>query len=149
MRAILSLFRRLTNQKPRTTSRVKPRLEGLEDRLAPSVTSLYVTTQTASGSGSVLEELTPSGVLVRSVSIPIAGGTEYARDLAVTGNQVRVYNGTFSPQLSTYDGASGAWTSTTGPVGWSTVNNVSYGGLAVLGGFGFATDMNTFGGPDK
>jgi hypothetical protein len=122
-------------------------LEALEDRTAPAVTSLYVVSQGATAPGSFLKEYTTSGVLVRSTAIPIAGGTEYARDLALTGKQLRVYNGTFDPHLSTYDGTTGAWANTDGPAGWSTVNNSSYGGLAVLGGFAFATDMTTFSEP--
>src|SRR5207237_1221562 len=116
-------------------------LEALEDRFAPSVTSLYFTTRTADGTGSLLEEYTPTGVSVRSVAVPVAGGTEFARDLAVSGNQVRVYNGTAGPQLSTYVAASGAWTAAAGPDGWSTQNVASYGGLAAIGGYAFATDM--------
>jgi hypothetical protein len=143
MRRLLSLLtHRLRRCAPITR---RPLLELLEDRLAPSVTSLYVSTQAATTSGSLLKEYTPSGQLIRSVFVPTAGGTETSRDLAMNGQQALVYNGTFSPQLSAYTATSGAWTSTAGPAGWSTVNNVSYGGLAVLGGYAFATDMSTSG----
>jgi hypothetical protein len=107
------------------TRRRRPLLEGLEDRLAPSVTSLYVSTQAATTSGSLFKEYTPSGTLIRSVPVPIGGGTELARDLAFNGRQPLVYNGTFAPHLSAYDAAAGTWSDTAGPAGWSTVNNAS------------------------
>ncbi len=145
MRSFLSLLTRRPTHSSRTTRRPRLHLELLEDRLAPAVTGLYISTQMASANGSLFKEYTTSGSLIRSVSIPITGGTEFARDLAFNGRQPLVYNGTFSPQLSAYDAAAGTWSNTAGPAGWSTVNNVSYGGLAVLGSSAFATDMSTAG----
>src|SRR6266540_417799 len=109
MRTILSLFSRRMTRALRTNRRPLLRCESLEDRLAPAATGLYITTQAAKTSGSLLKEYTHSGSLIRSVSIPIAGGTEYAHDLAFNVSQILVYNGTAAPQLSTYDGTTGAW----------------------------------------
>lgn len=155
MRSVLSLFARLLTR-PVRPRRSPPalRCEPLEDRLAPAATSLYVVTQAATTTGSLLKEYTLGGSLVRTVAIPDTGVAEYARDLAVTGDLVRVYNGTFTPELSTYDGnytGTTNWSSDPGPPGfggWSTVNNVSYGGLAVFGSYAFATDMSTADGPE-
>jgi hypothetical protein len=68
-----------------------------------------------------------------------------ARDITVDGkNRLAVYNGTFDPYLSTYDPADGSWTHHTFP-GWSTVDNVTYGGIAAFGDYIYVTDMRTFG----
>ena len=68
-----------------------------------------------------------------------------ARDITVDGkNRLAVYNGTFDPYLSTYDPADGSWTHHTFP-GWSTVDNVTYGGIASFGDYIYVTDMRTFG----
>jgi hypothetical protein len=155
MRTVLSLFSRLLTR-PTPPGRPRPalRCEPLEDRLAPAATSLYVVTQSATTAGSLLKEYTTGGLLVRTVAIPDTGATEYARDLVVAGGLIHVYNGTFTPTLSTYDGAytgTTNWSSNPGQPwfdgGWSTANNVSYGGLAVYGTMAFATDMSTAGGP--
>ena len=72
-----------------------------------------------------------------------------ARDVVVgTAGQAYVYNGTFTPSLSTLDPVAGTWASTT-LSGWSTVNNVSYGGVAAFGPYVFASDMNTAGSTDS
>ena len=120
MRRSLSRLTHPRTHPSRTTARPRPRLERLEDRLAPAVTDLFVTTQTATAPGSLFKEYTTTGTLIRSVSIPITGGTEFARDLAFNARQPLVYNGTFSPQLSAYDSVAGTWSNTAGPAGWST-----------------------------
>lgn len=98
-------------------------------------------------SRNVLYEYTRDGVFVRQVTIPLAPGCcGTSRDLVVSGpGTVAIYNGTFSPVLSTYDFAAGTWTDRTA-AGWSTVNNVSYGGVAISNGYIFATDMRTYSG---
>jgi hypothetical protein len=151
MRKLLSrVMRRLAQRSPaRPARRSRPLPERLEDRLIPSATSLYVATQTATADGSLFKEFTPNGTFIRSESIPIGGASEHARDLAFNGRQPLVYNGTFTPQLSAYDPAAGTWSDTAGPAGWSTLNNLTYGGLAVAGGFAFATDMSTPGGEEN
>jgi len=57
-------------------------------------------------------------------------------------NNVHVYNGTFSPYMSTYNTVTGDWSHIT-KSGFSTVNNVSYGGIDIFGSTVFATDMAT------
>jgi len=125
------------------------RLESLEDRVCPSAFDsadlLVVTSNT-------LREYTTAGSLVQSFDVPYPGGrpgTESARGLTQgqDGNAY-VYNGTFSPYLSALDPAAGTWTHTTYS-GWSTVNNVSYGGLAHYQQYIFASDMNTAGASEE
>jgi hypothetical protein len=82
--------------------------------------------------------LTFTGDVVSSLTIP---GNDTARDLVLLlDGRIAVYNGTFDPELSIYDGSS--WTSLTHPA-WSTINNTTYGGLAALGSFVFAANMRT------
>jgi Ca2+-binding RTX toxin-like protein len=94
-------------------------------------------------------EYTPDGRQVQAIAVPYPTGTrpgtETARDVVASGTgELHVYNGTFEPFLSTYASRAGSWTHHTHP-GWSTVNNVSYGGIAVFERFLYATDMRTFG----
>lgn len=93
-------------------------------------------------SGNTLREYTPAGQLVRSIAIP---SFDYARDLTVsTSGKIEVYNGTFTPSLSRYNSTAATWTNWT-YAGWSTVNNVSYGGIASTSSRVFVTDMATAG----
>ncbi|WP_257450152.1 hypothetical protein [Archangium lipolyticum] len=94
-------------------------------------------------------EYTREGTWVRTLPVPHPTGTrpttEYVRDLVVDGNgNLQVYNGTFDPYLSRYDVAVGGWDHST-YAGWSTVSNVSYGGIARHGDSIFVTDMTTYG----
>ncbi len=100
-----------------------------------------------------VNEYTTGGAQVQQFSVPYPGGrpvTEDVRDIAVdqTG-RVQIYNGTFAPFLTTLTPTSsgpGAGTydhHTT--AGWSTVANVSFGGIGTLGNFAFVTDMATSG----
>jgi len=95
----------------------------------------------------VLNEYTRSGSLVQQFNIPAAGG--YWHDLrdVVQGSdgQIHMFNGTFSPALTTLNPTTGAITNRTFE-GWSTANNISYGGIAVQGNYAFVTDMFTYGG---
>ena len=71
--------------------------------------------------------------------------TDDTRDVIVSPNgDLQLFNGTFSPLLSTYHAATGTWTSRTA-TNWSTANNVTYGGVAAFGNFVFVTDMQTAG----
>ncbi|PTL76938.1 hypothetical protein DAT35_47610 [Vitiosangium sp. GDMCC 1.1324] len=89
-----------------------------------------------------LLEFTANGQLVRTTAIP---SNDIARDLTVSTNgRIELYNGTFEPLLSRYDSATGAWTHWT-HLGWSTANNVSYGGIASTQHRVFVTDMATAG----
>jgi hypothetical protein len=93
----------------------------------------------------VLREYTTSGQLVQTFSVPIApGGDAYIRGIAtdVAGN-VQIYNGTFSPYLTTLNPAgSGSYMNHTF-AGWSTVNDLNFGGIVVNGNYAYATDMAT------
>lgn len=132
--------------------RSKPRrqqfvLEVLEDRVVPAgnlLVSVY-----GSYPQNQFREYTPTGSLVRTVTVPMptgSSGWDEARDLTVdSAGKVSIYNGTFNPYLATYNPSTSTWSQTT-YTGWSTVNNVSYGGLAQLGNYIFATDMATGGG---
>jgi hypothetical protein len=131
--------------RPRKPARTKLAVETLEDRLTPA--NLLVSTD-GPYPQELLREYTPQGQLINSVVIPPGGPQEEARDLVATSDgNIHVYNGTFDPYLSTYS-LSGAWTHRTHP-GWSTVNSVTYGGLATFGDRIFATDMNTSGDTPK
>ena len=109
---------------------------------------LLVTTRVIGGTatpGSLLE-FTLAGVEIQSVQIPNAVETSDTRDVIMGGNGLAyVYNGTFRPFMSTYNSATGMWSDRSFP-GWSTVNNVTYGGIATRGDFVYVTDMNTVGG---
>ncbi|OKH36400.1 hypothetical protein NIES2119_17310 [[Phormidium ambiguum] IAM M-71] len=95
-------------------------------------------------------EYTQAGTAVSAaINIPYGAGarpgTESARDIIIDQNNLIFnYNGTFDPFLSIYDRSNGTWNDRTHP-GWSTVNNVSYGGIAKYQNFAYATDMITFG----
>lgn len=91
-----------------------------------------------------LVEVTPSGSIVQTVDVPPVGDTE-PRDLVVDElGRAHVFNGTFVPYLSSYNPATGSWQNHTF-AGWSIINNVTYGGIAVAGSFVFVTDQATFG----
>ncbi len=92
-----------------------------------------------------LIEFTMAGVEVARRPTP---GPDQARDFAVRGTEVYLYNGTFSPTLATLDAVTGRWTERTHP-GWSTVNNISLGGLAIGEGRVFVTDMSTANSPQR
>jgi hypothetical protein len=130
-----------------------PRLEGLEDRLCPSAfdpANLLVVTHNDTTHQDTLSEYTPANTLVQSFNIPnLEPTTGEARDVTVgTDGHAYVYNGTFSPHLSGLDPVQGTWSEATYP-GWSTVANVSYGGVGHYQQYVFATDMNTAGAPEE
>ncbi len=90
-----------------------------------------------------ITEYTMTGVFVQSFLMPNNGSSERLRDIVVDDNgDIHAYNGTFSPTLDSLDPSTSVVTSQT-LAGWSTVNNISYGGIAVLGDTVFATDMAT------
>ena len=97
-----------------------------------------------------IAEYNQSGTLLTSsISVPYDGGarpvTELSRDLIIDPNgAIHIYNGTFDPYLSIYYPITSTWTHETYS-GWSTVNNVSYGGIARYQKYIFLTDMTTFG----
>ncbi len=91
-----------------------------------------------------IQEYSPIGTLIRSIPIPSNNETSgYARDLIIDDQgRFHVYNGTFSPILSTYTPATNTWSSRT-LAEWSTANNTSYGGIDYYQNFVFVTDMST------
>ncbi|GAL02669.1 chitinase [Photobacterium aphoticum] len=81
------------------------------------------------------------GQLLLSTQYSLPDASDYLRDLAVTPTGIAVYYGTFDASLAMvypthvqhfpYDGL-------------STVNNGTFGGLAVLGRYAYLTDMETY-----
>ena len=110
--------------------------------------NLLVTTRVIGGMatpGSLLE-FTLAGVEIQSVQIPNVVETLDTRDVIMGANGLAyVYNGTFRPFMSTYNSSTSMWSDRSFP-GWSTVNTVTYGGIATRGDFVYVTDMNTVGG---
>jgi hypothetical protein len=102
-------------------------------------------------SNQTLLEYTPGGMLVQSIPVPVVEPfTGSLRSVVIDANgNAQMYNGTFSPQLTTYNPNTNSFTNT--PVaGLSTVNNVTFGGVAAFGNFVFlsstATAQNPSGG---
>ena len=82
-----------------------------------------------------------SGTQTASELIPESVSNARARDLVHHPKYgVHFYNGVFQPELSQWH--ENGWFGQT-LAGWSTVNNVSYGGLAQYQQWLFATDMQT------
>jgi hypothetical protein len=103
---------------------------------------ILVSTNNAGSTLTLIDEYTTSGLLVQQFAAP---ATEEARDLIVDENgQIQLYNGTFSPTLTTVDPATGNNSEQT-IAGLSTVNNVSFGGIATFHQFVYLTDMATAG----
>jgi hypothetical protein len=99
-----------------------------------------------SGANALLQEYDPSKPagqqLVRSIRLPdFSGGFADVRDLVVDrqGN-IRIFNGTFEPRLTTYDPEASVLTHATF-ANWNTLNNATYGGLAAWRNFVYATDQ--------
>ncbi len=103
---------------------------------------ILVSTNNAGSTLALVKEYTSSGLFVQQYTAP---STEESRDLVVdeTG-QIQLYNGTFSPTLTTIDPTTGIATEQT-ISGLSTVNNVSFGGIATFHQFVYLTDMATAG----
>src|SRR5262249_27033241 len=121
--------------------------EQLEEREVPAG-NLLVTTA-GNYPQQFFKEFTPSGTLVRSVVVPPPPGSsgDTARDLvADAAGNVYVYNGTFTPALATYNPNTATWNQQL-YAGFSTVNNVSYGGLAIYQNYVYASDMTVAGDP--
>jgi hypothetical protein len=97
-----------------------------------------------------IREYTPTGTPVfAAINVPYGAGpypaTEYLRDIILdSSGLIHTYNGTFDPYLSTYNSSTSTWTHNTF-AGWSTANNVSYGGVASYLNYVYLTDMRTFG----
>jgi hypothetical protein len=98
--------------------------------------------------GEELQERELDGTLVNTTVVPLEGGTEEElRELTHWDGVTYLYRGTFSPTMTYYDDDLADWVHEPF-AGWSTVNNVSYGGLAHTEDWGWATDMITSGKPE-
>src|SRR5262245_132066 len=146
MQRVTSWFSR---RAPRTIRNARPgrrpTLELLEDRLAPAG-NLLVTTA-GDYPQQFFKEFTPDGSLVRTVNVPPPPGSsgDTARDVVQDpSGKVFVYNGTFTPALATLNPVTNLWSQQTYG-SWNTVNNVSYGGLALYQNYVFASDMTIAG----
>lgn len=95
-------------------------------------------------SNSVVREYTQTGTQVNSgITPPLSD--DRVRDIIVDPNGlIHTYNGTFNPILSTYNLGTTSWINNN-LSGWSTINNVSYGGIASYQNFVYVTDMATAG----
>ncbi|MEO9592229.1 PEP-CTERM sorting domain-containing protein [Rhodopirellula bahusiensis] len=102
---------------------------------------------TDSASNSV-REFTFGGSLVQSFTLtPPDGSSETLRGLKVDANgNLQVFNGTFSPVLSTIDVTTGTQTDRSG--NFSTVNALGYGKVAAVGDSLLVSDSFTVGSPD-
>ena len=95
------------------------------------------------GSQGSVGEYTASGQEVRAIAFPANTGssaqygTEYLRGIAATDAGMIVgFNGTFSPELTTYDPHTPSFSSLTAP-DWKIVNSVSSGSIGVYQGYSF------------
>lgn len=103
--------------------------------LAPGTAEILVS------SANQLQRFSLDGQWLGSEAITANGAMESARDLIQHPLQgMWVFNGTFQPELSHY--WEGIWTSQSF-AGWSTPNNLSYGGIANLDDFIYVTDGST------
>jgi hypothetical protein len=109
---------------------------------APLPGNLLVTTFNYT-SPTYIREYSTNAVLAATYLVPNVG--EQARDLVVDGlGGIHIYNGTFAPKLSSLNPQNNTWTERTFP-GWSSVGNLSYGGIATFENYVFAGDMTTYG----
>jgi hypothetical protein len=98
------------------------------------------------GENQMVHEYTTAGALVQSFSVPQVGDPQLRDIVRDRNGQIRAYNGTFSPSLSTINPLTGGVADHSFS-GWSTANNLTYGGIAADATSGriFVTDMNTDG----
>lgn len=76
--------------------------------------------------------------------------TESLRDFVVTPNgSLHLYAGTFDPYLQSYNWQNPEQDNIQTHPGWSTVNNISYGGIDYYQDYIFVTDMKTGGVGDE
>ena len=93
-----------------------------------------------------LREFTTSGTLVQTFNIPdVRSSFVDLRDIVVgTAGDVFAFSGTFDPTLATLTPSTGEITRDQF-AGWSTVNNVSFGGIGTVGRHVYVTDTRTSG----
>ena len=106
-KGFLSLLSQLfpNYRKPKKTARrQRLNLEPLEERLTPSAGNILVSSG-GFGATQLLQNYSPTGTLLTSQTIPQVGDSD-ARDLAVSQNgDIQVFNGTFTPYMSTLSGS--------------------------------------------
>jgi len=97
-----------------------------------------------------LFEYTPTGTLVGSVAVPPAESPTGSLRSPIVDNsgRVQLYNGTFTPYLTTYNPADGTYTFAN-CYGLSTLNITYYGGIAAYDRYVYLTDMATSLAPDQ
>ena len=132
---------------PQQSNRWQSTFPGQNDNILVS-TSAYQNNQNSS----TISEYNSSGQLINSNTIRSGSSAtinEYARDLIVDrdGN-IQVYNGTFNPNLTTLSPQLQILSSRS-IAGWSTANNLTFGGIAAYENYIYATDMSTGGGQAK
>lgn len=105
---------------------------------------ILITNSPAVGGPPQLLEYTPFGELVQQYDLPMhePGG---ARDLTTDAlGNVRVFNGTFAPRLTTFDSRAGGFVDDDVTfAGWSTANVPTLGGIAAYRNYLYATDTKT------
>ena len=95
----------------------------------------------------MVTEYTTNGSFVQSFSVA-PNATFGLRDVVVDEfGSIHLFNGTFSPVLSTIDPVSGVQTDRNAD--FSTANVLGYGGIASTAGRVFVNDSNTSGSPDN
>jgi len=122
----------------------------LEGQVPFTPDNLLVQSQAPGSLSFRIREFQLDGTEVQTIVPPLPPGSSdqwHPRDIVVREEgRLHLYNGTFDPYLSTFDPGSNSWSHTTDP-SWSTINNVSYGGIARFGDRIFVTNMSTAGNP--
>jgi hypothetical protein len=114
---------------------------------APLTSGDFLVSDEVLSSNGRIREFTPTGVLVQTLTFTSVG---QPRDIAVdVSGYIHIYDGTFTPRLTTLHPTSGAGASHTTISGWSTINGTTYSGLATFGNYVFATDMSTYNGGEE
>jgi outer membrane protein assembly factor BamB len=90
-------------------------------------------------------EYSPAGGRVQTFNIPPQDDGSFRGVTVAPNGNILVYQGTFNPALGIHDPVSGTTTALRFP-GWSTVNNIGFGGVAAYQNFAYVTDTFTFGG---
>ena len=115
-----------------------------DDDLAPLSAGNILVSFAYSPDDSRVYQFNNQGQVIQGFLIPHTSDDD-VRDLIVDPQgKVQIFNGTFDPQLTTLTPANNTTQDHTFS-GWSTVNNLSYGGIAAYRKYIFVTDMFTYG----
>src|SRR5262249_27860740 len=95
--------------------------------------------------GQSLHQYTTSGVLIRDYTFTTGpGGDGGSRGVTVDKNgNFQIFDGTFSPYLTTVDRVTGNTLSNVTTAGWSTANASFYGAIGAFGNYVFVPDFST------